>query len=84
MSYDLMVFEPSATPREGQVFAEWYEDQTKWAEPHGYDDPEVTSSRLAAWFADMIKSYPPMNGPLRSRNSGSSRVTDYSIGRTVI
>jgi predicted GH43/DUF377 family glycosyl hydrolase len=79
-----MVFEPSAAPRDHQAFVEWYHDQTNWAEPHRYDDPKVASPRLTAWFADMIKTFPPMNGPLRSNNIDDPRVTDYSIGSTVI
>jgi hypothetical protein len=84
MSYDLMVFEPTAAPRDLQSFSEWYHDQTRWAEPHSYDDPRVTSPRLAAWFTDMIKTFPPMNGPLRSEDLDDPRITDYSIGSVVI
>jgi hypothetical protein len=84
LSYDLMVFEPSAAPRQREVFLEWYHDQTNWAEPHSYNDPKVTSPRLAAWFSDMIKTFPPMNGPLRSDAIDDPRLTDYSIGSVVI
>ena len=84
MSYDLMVFEPTAAPRERDAFIDWYHTQANWSEPHGYDDPKVTSPRLAAWFAEMIRTYPPMNGPLRSGNIDDPKVTDYSIGSVVI
>jgi hypothetical protein len=84
LSYDLMVFEPSAAPRQHDMFLEWYHDQTNWAEPHSYDDPKVTSPRLAAWFYDIIKTFPPMNGPLRSEDVDDPKVTDYSIGTVLI
>ena len=84
LSYDLMVFEPSVAPRRPDVFLEWYHDQTNWAESHSYNDPKVTSPSLAGWFFEMIKNFPPMNGPFRSDNPDDSRVTDYSIGSTVI
>ena len=84
LSYDLMVFEPSVAPRQRDVFLEWYHDQTNCAEPHSYDDPKQASPMLAAWFLDMIKTFPPMNGPLRSDDIDNPKVTDYSIGSSVI
>ncbi len=84
MSYDLMVFEPSAAPRRPDIFIEWYHDQANWAEPHSYDDPKVTSPQLAAWFSEMTETFPPMNGPLRSEDLDNPRVTDYCIGKVVI
>ena len=84
LSYDLMVFEPSVAPRRPDVFLEWYHDQTNWAEPHSYNDPKVTSPLLAGWFYEIIKRFPPMNGPLRSENIDDPRVTEYSIGAAVI
>ena len=76
MSYDLMVFEPTAAPRERDAFLAWYRTQTSWSEPHGYNDPKVTSPRLSAWFEEMILTYAPMNGPLRSKNMDDPKVTD--------
>ena len=32
----------------------------------------------------MIKHYPPMNGPLRSDDADDPKVTDYSVGKSVI
>ena len=79
-----MVFEPTAAPSEPGAFLAWYQAQTRWDEPHNYNDPVVASERLAAWFGDMIRVFPPMNAPLRSSNPTDSKVTDYSIGSTVI
>jgi hypothetical protein len=84
MSYDLMVFDPEVAPRDHKAFIAWYANQTQWAESHGYDDHEVTSPRLRNWYLEMIETFPPLNGPLASDDVDDSRVTDYSIGRSVI
>lgn len=46
MSYDMMVFEASAAPREAAAFIAWFEKQTQWNERHEYDDPAVSSAAL--------------------------------------
>jgi hypothetical protein len=87
-----MVFEPSIAPRTKEAFDQWFEAQTKWDEGHGYDDPAVSSPALQGWFDDMRRVYPPMNGPFALSNEefdrldaeAEKRVTDYSIGRSVI
>ena len=84
MSYDLMVFDPAAAPTDRTAFLAWYADQTKWAEGHSYDDPAVSAPALAAWYADLIQTYPPMNGPLASADPDNPKVSDYSIGKAVI
>lgn len=48
MSYDMMVFEASAAPREAAAFIAWFEKQTQWNERHEYDDPAVSSPALQA------------------------------------
>jgi hypothetical protein len=78
-----MVFEPTVAPRDPAAFEAWYEQQTQWAEGHSYNDPVVTSPALQRWFADIIKTFPPMSGPLASSHDDSS-VTDHCIGRHVI
>jgi hypothetical protein len=84
MSYDLMVFDVEAAPRNRSDFMAWYEQQTQWSESHGYNDPDVPTPPLRAWFREMIKSFPPMNGPLASEDMEDPNVTDYSVGRSVI
>jgi len=84
MSYDLMVFDPAAAPRERGAFMKWFEQQTQWTETHGYNDPNVPTPPLRAWFTEMIQTYPPMNGPLASDDDDDPKVTDYSVGKTVI
>lgn len=84
MSFDLMVFDAPAAPRSRKTFMEWYEKQTEWAESHGYNNPEIPAPALQAWFRDLIKTFPPMNGPLASDDPDDPKVTDYSLGRSVI
>ncbi|MBB3063693.1 hypothetical protein [Microbulbifer rhizosphaerae] len=84
MSFDLMVFEPSAAPTERAKFMEWYQAQTEWSEDHSYQDHSVTSPALKAWFEEMINFFPPMNGPLASDDIDDEKVTDHCIGKEVI
>jgi hypothetical protein len=85
MSYDLGVFDPSVAPKSGPEFTNWYVVQTEWEEPHNYDDPAVSAPSLRAWFIDMIKEFPAMNGPFAQPDRGDDdRVSDYSVGRSLI
>jgi len=84
MSYDLMVFDPKAPPPSREGFLEWYKQQTGWSEGHTYTNPDVTTPELQAWYSEMIKSYPPMSGPDAADDSDNPKVTDYSIGKSVI
>jgi hypothetical protein len=78
-----MVFDPVAAPRERESFMRWYEDQTTWGESHSYDDYRVCSPALQRWFLDMVETFPPMNGPLASKDYDSF-VTDHCCGNSVI
>ncbi len=84
MSYDLMVFDPLVAPRNREDFLSWYDAQTQWTEEHTYQDPKITTPALASWLAEMWRMFPPMNGPFASDDFDNSRVTDYSIGRSII
>jgi len=85
MSYDLMVFRKEAAPTSRSAFMNWYENQTEWSEPHGYDDPAKTSPKLRDWFMEIIKTFPAMNGPYASDDDEENDfLTDYSIGNDVI
>jgi len=87
MSYDLMVFEPSVAPKSRNEFMAWYNKQTEWSEEHGYQDHSVTSEALKNWFMEMIKHFPPMNGPLASDDDDDiddPKTTDHCIGKSVI
>ena len=78
-----MVFEPSAAPRTPVEFFAWYEQQAEWSEDHSYDSHAVCGLQLASWFLEMAQTFPPLNGPLATEEE-SPRLTDYSIGRSVI
>jgi hypothetical protein len=82
MSYDLMVFEPDAVPQGHAEFVDWYAQQIKWDEDHGYDDPALSSPHLRAWFEEIIRIFPPMNGPPAIVNLPENEAfsTDYAIG----
>jgi hypothetical protein len=63
---------------------QWYREQTRWGEEHGYDSAEVTSPKLRAWYLDIIKQYPAMNGPDAVDDPDNPKVADYSVGRSFI
>jgi hypothetical protein len=86
MSYDLMAFNPSAASRKRDEFLKWYQSQTKWQEPHTYDDPMNTELPLRAWLQDFIKDFPPMNGPCAAPEEmiDDAHVTDYSMAKDVV
>lgn len=86
MGYNLLVFEPSAAPKEAGPFLAWYAKQTDWSGSDDYNDYEATTPRLRAFFLDMVATHPPMNGPLASDEPDDSdvKLTDYSIGRDII
>lgn len=84
MSYDLMVFELADAPTDHIEFIKWYHNQTQWSEQHSYDDPDICSQPLHNFFQELITLFPPMNGPLASDDVDDSKVTDYSIGKSII
>jgi hypothetical protein len=82
-----MVFEPKDAPHQKDAFLNWYEGQTQWAEGQSYGDPSETTPNLAAWYADMCRDFPNMNGPYAHHSApdeDNSRVTEYTIGKSVI
>lgn len=87
MSYDLMVFDKKRTPANKQAFMVWYEEFTKWEDAVDYNETVHTSTALKAWYADMIKIFPPMNGPLAPTDEEldanpelEDKLSDYCIG----
>jgi hypothetical protein len=83
MSYDLAVFDPNLAPDERSEFLAWYDQETKWSKGLDYNDPANLSPSLSGFFFEIIKSFPPMNGPLKS-DSDSTKVTDYSCAEALI
>jgi hypothetical protein len=84
MSYDLMVFEPTAAPRDRDAFRLWYARQMQWEESHGYTDPTVCSPALQRWFDAISREFPNLNGPDVRDDEIDNRHTDYSFGNHVI
>lgn len=89
MSYDILAFDPAVVA--DTDFPGWWQVQSEWPEDHSYDDPEVTTPNLRAFYDELIRTFPPMNGPGSVtddellRDPGlESRMTDYSIGTTLI
>lgn len=85
MSYDLMVFEPEAAPKNHDSFMEWYFTLTKWSDGP-YDDLARTSARLRAWVQEMQRTFPDMNTPeaeIHLQNDDGV-LADYTIGRQFV
>lgn len=83
MSYDLVVFAADVAPKEREAFVEWYKAQIGG---DAGNDPAISTKKLQAWFADVIESYPPMNGPLSPPDlpEDETILTDYAIGKFII
>jgi len=84
MSYDLMVFDPKAPPVDREGFLMWYDNQTQWNENHDYNNPDITTPKLRSWFMEMINQFPAMNGPFASDDIDNPKMSDYTIGESMI
>jgi hypothetical protein len=82
MSYDLFAFDPGALAPDDDVMA-WYQKQAEWSEPHSYTDAAVSTPKLQAFYRDLIKVFPPMNGPDAAEGDDEAD-TDYAIGTTIL
>ena len=70
MSYDILIFEPDAVTDED--FPQWWEQVSRWEEPRDYDTTEGSTPAIRAFYRDLIRAFPPFNGP------------DYTIGADYI
>ena len=84
MSYDLMVFDPKAPPRDRKGFINWYKKQVSWSEEHDYSNPDVTTPKLLSWFLEMKGKYPHISDTKIIINIFNPRLTEYSIGKSFI
>jgi hypothetical protein len=84
MSYDLMVFDPNVPPPDRAGFMAWYGEQVRWEKDYDYNNPANCSPSLAAWFADMRRQFPALNGPFADLSKDDSKVADYSVGKSFI
>ena len=79
-----MVFDPQAAPKDREGFLAWFREQTQWKESHDYNEPDALSPKLRSYFDELISDFPPMNGSYKSDDVDDPKVTDYSIGRSLI
>lgn len=63
MSYDVLVFEPFAAPRDHAAFMSWYTDLTRWDGPYASNNPDICTPKLKQFFDTVIKDFPPLDGP---------------------
>ncbi len=84
MSYDLMVFDPAIAPRDRDGFMAWYGQQTKWSESHDYENLEVTTPELQAWFLDMIVEFPSIGDPQYTDEVDNPKLSEYAFGLSII
>ncbi len=86
MSYDLMVFDPALTPTDAVAFFAWYDevmdDEFDADAVEDFSDPARTTPPLRAWFLDIIREFPAMNGahaPDLDDDADNERAADYDI-----
>jgi hypothetical protein len=82
MSYDLLVFEPSAVPLERAEFFGWYHRLTEWPEGPDYNDPANSTAALQSWYQQMIQKFPAMNGPDGVSDDNPALETGFVTGYT--
>ena len=84
-----MIFEPAAVSDED--FPQWWERVSRWEEPRDYDTTEGSTPAIRSFFRDLIRAFPPLNGPdalseeeLEEREAEGLPVADYTIGADYI
>ena len=89
MSYDILIFEPDVVTDED--FPQWWEQVSRWEEPRDYDTTEGSTPAIRAFYRDLIRAFPPFNGPdalseeeLEEREAEGLPVADYTIGADYI
>ena len=61
MSYDILIFEPAAVS--DKDFPQWWKRVSRWEEPHDYDTTEGSTPAIRSFFRELIRTFPPINGP---------------------
>lgn len=89
MSYDILIFEPDVVTDED--FPRWWEQVSRWEEPHEYDTTTGSTQAIRSFYRDLIRVFPPFNGPyalteeeLDAREAEGLPVADYTIGADYI
>lgn len=78
MSYDIFAFDPATAPGNDDLLA-WYHQH---AQDSSYD-PAVTTPKLRALYRDLIRDFPPINGPDAATDDDDAD-TDYAFGRNTL
>lgn len=58
MSYDLLVFEPTAAPDDRVAFIAWFSQVIRLREGHLLSDPSYASPALRSWYEGMGRAFP--------------------------
>ena len=80
MSYDLVVFDPAAAPRERTSFLDWIKDALSVPEGQSRSDPAAASPALWAWHCEMCQAFPAGDGP-RAYDPFSTQATKNATYR---
>jgi GMP synthase-like glutamine amidotransferase len=80
MSYDLVVFDPAAAPRDRSGFLDWIKYALSAADAPLRSDPAAASPALCAWHRDMCESFPAGDGP-RAYDPFSTQATKNATYR---
>ena len=86
-SYDLMVFELEAAPKDYDAFLAWFAEQMACNEDHAYNDSRETSEKLRAWYRDMLLLFPSGADEFEENSPGDydeEHYSGYSIGRQLV
>jgi hypothetical protein len=84
MSFNLMVFDQSAAPREQKAFDVWSAEQLVWLPDRSYKDVSLASPALRQWFIEIIRKYPAHNSPEANAQESSPYIVDYLFKENII
>jgi hypothetical protein len=78
VSYDLLVFDPTAAPRDRAAFNAWYKALMDWSDGETVFELSATSAKLQTWYHAMIVDWPDMQ-QVSDDDIDNPRVTGYSF-----
>lgn len=72
-------------------FPQWWDRVSQWEELHHYDSLERATPAIRAFYRDLIRAFPPFNGPdalsddeVDARLGQGLPVADYTIGEDLV
>ncbi|EFV13914.1 hypothetical protein [Segniliparus rugosus] len=86
MSYDIFAFDTGAVSADEELLP-WFREQAEWSEARDYSDPEGAAPELQALYRELIRLFPPLNGPHApevSPDQDVSQFADYCIGSQIL